>query len=147
MEHVAYLIADRARLLRRAFDDRVRTLGVTGPQARLLLYLSRQEGENQGHYAEQLDVEPITLTRMIDRMAEAGMVERRPDPCDRRAWRLHLTAKSRAFVAELRSSIDAMTDDMLAGISLDDRETLGRVLTAIGANLGDRRDSKVANNG
>lgn len=147
MKHVAYLIADRARLLRRAFDDRVRTLGVTGPQARLLLYLSRQEGENQGHYAEQLDVEPITLTRMIDRMAEAGMVERRPDPCDRRAWRLHLTAKSRAFVAELRSSIDAMTDDMLAGISLDDRETLGRVLTAIGANLGDRRDSKVANNG
>lgn len=147
MEHVVYLISDRARLLRRAFDDRVRTLGVTGPQARLLLYLSRQEGENQGHYAEQLDVEPITLTRMIDRMAEAGMVERRPDPCDRRAWQLHLTAKSRAFVAELRSSIDAMTDDMLAGISLDDRETLGRVLTAIGANLGDRRDSKVANNG
>lgn len=147
MEHVGYLIADRARLLRRAFDHRVRVLGVTGPQARLLLYVSRQEGENQGYYAEQLDVEPITLTRMIDRMAEAGMVERRPDPCDRRAWRLHLTARSRAFVAELRTAIDGMTEAMLAGISLQDRETLGRVLTAIGTNLGARRDSKVANDG
>ena len=147
MEHVGYLIADRARLLRRAVDDRVRVLGVTGPQARLLLYVSRQEGENQGYYADELDVEPITLTRMIDRMAEAGMVERRPDPCDRRAWRLHLTGKSRAFVAELRTAIDGMTEDMLAGIPQQDRETLGRVLTAIGANLGARRDSKVANDG
>lgn len=147
MDHIGYLISDRARLLRRAFDERVRVLGVTGPQARLLLYVFRQEGENQGYYADLLDVEPITLTRMIDRMAEAGMVERRPDPADRRAWRLHLTAKSRAFVAELRTGIDEMTEDMLAGVSLPDRETLARVLTAIGTNLGPRRDNKVSDNG
>ncbi len=74
MENIGYLLGDRSRLLRRAFDDRVRAVGVTGPQARLLMYLSRYEGENQGFYAEQLDVEAITLCRMVDRMADAGLV-------------------------------------------------------------------------
>ena len=62
---VAYLLGDSARLLRRAFDLRVRAKGVTGPQARLLLVLGLHEGQNQGFYAEQLDVEAITLARAV----------------------------------------------------------------------------------
>ncbi len=147
MEPIGYLISDRARLLRRAFDGRVRILGVTGPQARLLLYVCKQEGENQGYYAEQMDIEPITLTRMIDRMEEADLIERRADPCDRRARRLYLTSKSSSLVARLRTDITEMTEDMLAGICPKDRETLGRILTTIGTNLGARRELKDAEHG
>ncbi len=147
MENIGYLLGDRSRLLRRAFDERVRALGVTGPQARLLFYLTRSEGENQGFYAEELDVEPITLCRMVDRMEESGMVERRRSPADRRAWQLFLTERSREVMPALRACTDQLLEDMLAGISLDEREMFARVLTTIGANLGARRDNKVSING
>ena len=60
----------------------------------MLSVLRRHEGINQGGLAEILEVEPITVCRMVDRLQEAGLVERRPDPADRRSWRLHLTAKA-----------------------------------------------------
>ena len=147
MENIGYLLGDRSRLLRRAFDDRVRAVGVTGPQARLLMYLSRYEGENQGFYAEQLDVEAITLCRMVDRMTDAGLVERRRDLADRRAWRLHLTDKSKAMIVGLRECVDRLIEEMLAGITATERDTFARILTAIGTNLGDRRENKVPVNG
>jgi DNA-binding MarR family transcriptional regulator len=147
MENIGYLLGDRSRLLRRAFDDRVRAVGVTGPQARLLMYLSRYEGENQGFYAEQLDVEAITLCRMVDRMADAGLVERRRDPADRRAWRLHLTDKSEAMIVGLRECVDRLIEEMLAGITATERDAFARILTAIGTNLGDRRENRVPVNG
>ena len=147
MENIGYLLGDRSRLLRRAFDDRVRAVGVTGPQARLLMYLSRYEGENQGFYAEQLDVEAITLCRMVDRMADAGLIERRRDPADRRAWRLHLTDKSKAMIVGLRECVDRLIEEMLAGITATERDTFARILTAIGTNLGDRRENRVPVNG
>ncbi len=147
MENIGYLLSDRSRLLRRAFDDRVRSVGVTGPQARLLLFIARTEGENQGFYADQLDVEPITLCRMVDRMADAGLIERRRDPADRRAWRLHLTDKSKAMVLGLRDCVDRLIEETLAGVSAADRENFARILTTIGTNLGVRRESKVSVNG
>ena len=147
MENIGYLLGDRSRLLRRAFDDRVRAVGVTGPQARLLMYLSRYEGEHQGFYAEQLDVEAITLCRMVDRMTDAGLVERRRDLADRRAWRLHLTDKSKAMIVGLRECVDRLIEEMLAGITATERDTFARILTAIGTNLGDRRENKVPVNG
>lgn len=147
MENIGYLLGDSSRLLRRAFDDGVRAVGVTGPQARLLLYMARAEGENQGYYAERLDVEPITLCRMVDRMEEGGLVERRRDPADRRAWRVHLTDRSRAMITELRGCVEAMVEDMMSGISAPDRETFTRILTAMSANLTARRDSKALVNG
>ncbi len=142
MENIGYLLGDRSRLLRRAFDERVRALGVTGPQARLLFLLTRDEGGNQGVYAEELDVEPITLCRMVDRMEEAGMVERRPAPSDRRARQLFLTERSRAVIPALRECVDQLLEDMLAGISPAQRETFAQVLTAIGTNLGARRENR-----
>ena len=95
-KNVGYLLSDAGRLMRRAFDDRVRELGITSPQARLLLNLERGPGQNQVFYADLLEIEPITLCRMVDRMEEAGLVERRPDPDDRRARLLHLTDRSSA---------------------------------------------------
>ena len=147
MIHIGYLLADNSRLARWAFDQQVREIGVTGPQARLLLILSRLSGENQGYYAEKLEVEPITLCRMVDRLEEAGMVERRKDPTDRRAWRLFLTPKSQKIVAKLQLSVDALVEEMLCGLTSEEREEFARLLTAVGTNLSERREMARISNG
>jgi DNA-binding MarR family transcriptional regulator len=147
MTHIGYQLADNSRLARWAFDCQVRELGVTGPQARLLLTLNRNPGQNQGFFAEQLEVEPITLCRMVDRLEEAGMIERRRDPADRRAWRLHLTAKSRKTMEQLRTRVNALVEDMLAGLSPTDRGEFERLLGQVSANLATRRDTLRAANG
>jgi DNA-binding MarR family transcriptional regulator len=147
MTHIGYLLADNSRLSRWAFDQQVRDVGVTGPQARLLLILNRRPGENQGFYAEQLEVEPITLCRMVDRLEEAGMVERRRAPADRRAWQLHLTEKSRKVVARLQQRVDSLVDDMLSGLTSDERAEFARLLKAVGSNLSERREMMRTSNG
>jgi DNA-binding MarR family transcriptional regulator len=147
MSNVGFLIADNSRLARWAFDRQVREIGVTGPQARLLLLLNRFPGENQGFYAEQLEVEPITLCRMVDRLEDAGLVERRACPDDRRARRLHLTAKSRQTREKLQGKVDDLVETMLAGLSENERSEFLRMLAAISANLAARRESMKAANG
>ncbi|HTN15262.1 MAG TPA: MarR family transcriptional regulator [Sphingomonadaceae bacterium] len=141
MTHIGFLLADNSRLARWAFDQQVRAAGVTGPQARLLLMLDRVPGENQGYYAEQLEVEAITLCRMVDRLEEGELVERRRDPGDRRAWRLHLTDRSRAMVAQIRHEADALVDTMLAGVPENDRAEFRRLLKIVGANLTVHRET------
>lgn len=141
MIHIGYLLADNSRLARWAFDQQVREIGVTGPQARLLLMLRRRPGENQGFYAEQLEVEPITLCRMVDRLEENDMVERRRDPSDRRAWQLYLTSKSQKLVAKLQRRVDSLVDDMLCGLTSDERSEFARLLKAVGENLSQRRET------
>ncbi|MFL6801405.1 MAG: MarR family winged helix-turn-helix transcriptional regulator, partial [Sphingomicrobium sp.] len=79
--------------MRKAFTRRAASLGVTGAQWKVLFKLTLKPGLRQTDLADLLDIEPITLTRIIDRLQEAGLVERTPDPADRRAWRLHVTAK------------------------------------------------------
>jgi len=140
MNHIGFLLADNSRLARWAFDQQVREIGVTGPQARLLLTLSRRPGENQGFYAERLEVEPITLCRMVDRLEEAGMIERRRDPTDRRAWHLHLTPKSRQVLELLQESVDSLVKDMLGGLTSAEQTEFARLMHAVGANLAARRE-------
>ncbi len=147
MKHIGYLLADNSRLARRAFDERVRPEGVTGPQARLLLMLERTPGENQGHYADLLDVEPITLGRMVDRLEDAGLVERRPDRNDRRARRLHLTARSREKLTRLGERLDAMVEEMLSGITPAEREEFMRLLRILHSNLSTRREQETTAHG
>ena len=147
MEHIGYLLADNSRMARWAFDRQVRDTGVTGPQARLLLTLDRSPGETQSHYAERLEVEPITLCRMVDRLEEAGLVERRACDHDRRARRLHLTTASRSLIEGIRQKLDSMVEEMLTGLSENDRTEFRRMLTIVGANLSAHRDLARAANG
>ena len=147
MQNIGYMLADNSRLLRRAFDERVRKMGVTSPQARLLLILARDGGRNQGFYAEQLEVEPITLCRMVDRLQEAELVERRADPADRRAWQLFLTRKAERRVADLRACVDDMVEETLAGFTDADRTRLADLLERMGQNLGARRTLEEVVNG
>jgi DNA-binding MarR family transcriptional regulator len=98
---LGFLLNDVSRLMRQRFDERARRLGLTRAQWRVLGHLRRYEGINQGALAELLEVETVTLGRHIDRLEDAGWVERRRDPSDRRVWRLHLAEKSRPMIDRL----------------------------------------------
>jgi DNA-binding MarR family transcriptional regulator len=130
-----YLLVDSSRLLRRAFDERVRGSGATSPQARLLLTLERYPDQNQTFYADRLEIEPISLCRMVDRMEEAGLVERRADPTDRRARLLHLTVRSRAEIELIRSALAGLTETMLDGFDDAEQAQLAAMLARIAQNL------------
>ena len=146
--NIGYLLNDSSRLLRRAFDERVRELGLTAVQARLLLSLQKFPDNNQAFYAERLEVEPITLTRIVDRMEEAGWIERVADPSDRRARRLHLTDKSRGTVAKLRTRVEGLVEDLAFGLSQAERAELMRLLAVVSENLSaERTAAKEAANG
>ncbi|THD35765.1 MAG: MarR family transcriptional regulator [Sphingomonas sp.] len=134
-DSLGFLISDVSRLMRRRFDERARQLGATRAQWRTLTMLSRNEGINQGALAELLEVEPITLCRMIDRLEESGLVERRRDPGDRRAWQLFLTEKSTPMLADLRVTADELFEQVLIGMSESARDALSASLNLIRANL------------
>ena len=99
------------------------------------MLLSRNEGINQGGLAEILEVEPITLGRMIDRLQDAELVERRPDPADRRAWRLFLTAKAQGLLEQLRPLADEMLEAALDGVSAEQRDNLAETMRRMRTNL------------
>ncbi len=134
-DSLGFLISDVSRLMRRRFDERARLVGATRAQWRTLTTLSRNEGLNQGALADLLEVEPITLCRMIDRLEESGLVERRRDPADRRAWQLFLTDKSTPILADLRAMADELFDQMLLGVDEPSRDALVGALDIIRANL------------
>jgi DNA-binding MarR family transcriptional regulator len=143
-ESIPLLLADVSRLMRRSFDQRARSIGVTRAQWRVLTMLVRNEGINQGGLADLIEVEPITLCRMVDRLAEASLVERRPDPNDRRVWRLFMTEKARALLSDLRLLAAGLNEEAMDGISAREQQQLRNLLGIIRTNLS-RRIPEVAN--
>lgn len=131
METLPFEIGETAHALRKAFDRRAVGLGVTRAQWKVLFRLERQPGLRQIELADMLDIEPITLSRIIDRLEEGGLVERVADPSDRRAWRLHVTAGARPLIEKLRAVANEMISEAFAGIDPDHiaitRAVLGRV--------------------
>ncbi|MEG3177416.1 MarR family transcriptional regulator [Sphingomonas sp. RB3P16] len=146
-DSIAFVISDVSRLMRRRFDERARAIGVTRTQWRVLKFLQRGEGINQGGLAELLEVEPITACRMIDRLEEAGLVERRRDPGDRRAWRIFLTDRARPLLDELGHLADDLLASALTGISSADHDLVMTTLQRIQTNLSDPHTAKEAANG
>ena len=136
METILPEIGETAHALRKAFTRRAATLGVTGAQWKVLFKLSLKPGIRQVELADMLDIEPITLTRILDRLQEAGLIERSSDPADRRAWRLHVTAKAKPLVAKLRAIADEMTADAFAGIDPKDIQTTRQVLALVRERAG-----------
>jgi DNA-binding MarR family transcriptional regulator len=133
--HIAFVISDVARLYRRRFDERTRSFGITGPQMRALVAIMRVPGINQGALADRLDVEPITTCRMVDRLEQAELVERRRDPQDRRAWQLYLTKAAEPIARKLQTIGQTVLDDSLRGISPVEREAALAMLAKIRHNL------------
>ena len=134
-ESLAASLAQVARLMRRHFDERARLIGVTRPQWQVLAMLRRNPGINQGGVADILEVEPITVARMIDRLQEAELVERRADPADRRAWRLFLTPRGDTLLDQMLPHSNETIAAALEGVSEADRATLHAVLARMSANL------------
>lgn len=137
-ETIGFLLNDSARLFRRAFNARTRDTGITALQWRLITYLRRHEGIRQGPLAELIEVEPITLSRMIDRLVESELVERRADPTDRRAWQLYLAPRAAELLNGMRGTIDALTADATEGLSAAEREQLNDLVERVRANLSRR---------
>jgi len=129
------LLHDTARLLRRDFNRRAQRLGLTQTQWQELCALSHNEGINQASLAELLEVQPITLGRLIDRLEVTGWVERRNHPTDRRAITLYLTSKAEPILNEMSKLAEETRNLALQGISEADRQQVMQVLEQVKANL------------
>ena len=137
-----FLVHDISRMLRKRFDRRARDLGLTKSQWIVLAHLARHEGIHQSRLAEILELEPATLGRHLDRLEDTGWIERRPDPLDRRAWRLHLTGKAAPVLEKMGGLVEITTQEALAGLSAEERERLQSSLLTIRANLTDRQEAE-----
>ena len=136
MKELAWELAETSRTLRRHFDRRASALGVTTAQWRALAWLGHQPGLKQVELAERLDVEPITAGRIVDRLEESGLVERLPDPVDRRVWRLMLTEKAKPIFERLTTLAEEMADQVLAGLSVSEIQDMRAKLALIRENVG-----------
>src|SRR5882757_318289 len=131
----AFLINDVARLLRNHADQRARQFGMTRAQWAVLARLESNEGLKQSELAEMLDLQPITLTRLVDRLCANGLIERRADPDDRRAKRLYLTARARPLMNRLADLGEDMMATVLEGFDAAKIEVMTANLSGVRANL------------
>lgn len=134
-----FLLHDIARLMRKRYEQRARPLGLTRAQWQVLAHLQRHEGINQSGLAELLEIEPITIARLLDRMEEAGLVERRADPADRRARRLFLTERAWPMLERGRALGDQVRAEAFTGLTAAEREQLIDMLLRVRGNLSEKR--------
>lgn len=132
---VGFQIIDSARLLKSFVERRLRAHGMTRTQWSVLLRLERQEGQMQVELADALEVQPIALVRLIDRLCEQGLIERRPDPRDRRANRLFLTQAGRARLAAMAGFRDQLANELLDGIDDAALKSMLRIFETLRANI------------
>ena len=136
METLPFEIGETAHSLRKAFDRLAVGLGVTRAQWKVLFKLTRTPGLRQVELADMLDLEPITLCRIVDRLEEGGLVERTRDPEDRRAWRLHVTPKAQPLVDKLQAIGADLVDQAFSGIDPEQIEITRQVLARVRENAG-----------
>lgn len=135
--NVGFLLHDVSRRLRKRFDRRARAMGMTRAQWRVLVHLAPRQGINQSALAEILELDNVTLGRHVDRLETTGWLERRPDPEDRRAWRLHLTAKAKPTLDLMEALAVKTQAEAMAGIDPADKDHLLATLNAIKRNMAD----------
>lgn len=132
---LGFLLHEVARLLRKRFEQRARNLGLTRAQWQAIAYLSKNEGIHQAGLAELIEIEPITLVRILDKLCARGLIERRQDPTDRRTWLLFLTDAARPLIDAMQPIGEAARAEALNGISEPDRDQLFRTLSEMKRNL------------
>jgi MarR family transcriptional regulator for hemolysin len=131
----AFILNDVARLLRTYADYRAAQFGMTRAQWAVLVRLDRSEGLNQSELADTLDLQPITLTRLLDKLCDGGLIERRPDPEDRRAKRLFLTPAAHPLLKQLAVLGEETMGSATEGLSQDDIERMVSELATVKDNL------------
>jgi DNA-binding MarR family transcriptional regulator len=132
---LGFLLHDVARFLRKRFEQNARELGLTRSQWQVLAHLAQNEGIQQGALADLLELEPITLVRILDRLQAANLIERQPHPKDRRIWLLHLHPDARPLLDQMREIGAATKAEALVGVSEADRERLIEILSTMRSNL------------
>jgi DNA-binding MarR family transcriptional regulator len=118
------LLHDVARLTRVEADRRARRMGMTRAQWGIIRRLAYAPGRSQKELAELLEVEPITVARMVDRLEAAGMVERRADGLDRRIWRLHLLPPAEKLLKDINYELQTLADFIASGLSAEQHEAM-----------------------
>lgn len=139
---MAFTIMDVARLLKTYADQRARQFGISRAQWAVLIRIDRHEGLKQSELADMLDLQPITLTRLLDRLADNGLIERRADPNDRRANRLFLKPAAKPLLGRLADLGADMMETVLDGLS---GSSIERMLKELG-QMKDNLRSAIANN-
>ena len=130
-----YLLNDVTLLFRKHFDRRAVKFGLTRAQWRATKMLYHREGLRQTELAELLEMEPIAVGRVIDRLQAAGFVERRPDPRDRRAWQLYVTEQARVIVGDMELIARDLRRDATRGVEYDELCQALAVISRIKNNL------------
>ncbi|VUD65091.1 Transcriptional regulator SlyA [Thalassocella blandensis] len=134
-DNLGFLLTDVTRLLRRVAEKRLQGSSLTLSQARALKYIAINEGVRQVELAELLEIQPMTLARQIDLLAEAGLVERRPDPKDRRAHLIYLTEQADAQLEVIKQMSRGVRQDALAGLTDEQADILRFALYHMHQNL------------
>jgi DNA-binding MarR family transcriptional regulator len=132
---LGFLIGDVTRLYRREFDRRAAHLGLTRVQWRALRRIARIEGLTQAGLAEDLELAPIAVGRVLDRLEKAGFIERRPDPADRRCWRLHLAPGSAKVMNGVDRIATELREEVFAEIAASDLQAAERVMATLKSRL------------
>jgi MarR family transcriptional regulator for hemolysin len=148
---IGLLLIDTGRLLRKRFEQNVRGTGLTRAQWQVLKEIYVKEGINQGALAELLEVEPITVGRLVDRLESAGLIERRPHPSDRRAWSLYLLPAAHPLLDTLKVIAGQTRAELLQDMSDAEIDEAMRLLTKLKDNLtaimSDEGDERRVGNG
>jgi MarR family transcriptional regulator, transcriptional regulator for hemolysin len=131
----AFSLNDVARMLKTYADYKASQFGITRAQWVVLVRLDRFEGIKQSELAEMLDLQPITLTRLLDRLCDSELIERRADPNDRRAKRLYLTPAARPMLERLGDLGDELMGTALAGVQREAIEKMVAQLAIVKENL------------
>jgi MarR family transcriptional regulator, transcriptional regulator for hemolysin len=134
-----FLVRDVGRLSRRRFEQFGQELGLslTRAQCFALVHVAREPGLSQAHLAHLMDVEPIALVRLIDRLQAENLVERRLDPNDRRVWRLYLTRTAASATERIQRISNAVTERAFVNVPQRERTALVAMLQQIKVNLTD----------
>lgn len=133
--NLGFLVHDVSRLMRAAFDQRVKQIGLTRSQWRVLAHLLRHDGTTQSALADELEIGKASLGPMLARLAERGWVERRDDPTDRRVKRLYCTEKVQPVIADMWQIGRQLHRQVLAGLGRDEQRRLIEALVHIKTNL------------
>lgn len=134
-EGFGFLLADVSRLMRRAFQRHLQGTDLTLAQARALVHVSRREGLRQVDLADFLEIQPITLARIVDQLTAKGLVERRPDPADRRAYQLFLTAEASVALDTIDQATIAIRAIALRDLNPEQAALAASVLQRVRDNL------------
>ena len=132
---LGFLLSDAVRMIRKVAAVRFESENMTLAQAKALFGVKRYEGIRQVDLAEYMEIQPITLARLLDQLADSGLVERRKDPNDRRAFRLYLTPEGEVVVDKFKTASALWQQEILAGLNEAEVETLFKALDQIRANL------------